>query len=198
MDIPNIRKEYWYGALVHRYLDHFLKLDNPPEFYSRIKVESSKVLDKKVEIKGKDVLQMSEDQIQDLATMFDIKQIPVRGFFTDINDLRDAAARLYLKKVQGIYVDKVPDFWKFNEETGGRTFSWGEQKVIVDEEGFNVETKGKSKSFAQMQKESQIRRGVYTDEAGLKVENVGHIGRKDFEEKKENKEISKKIEKKYK
>jgi hypothetical protein len=194
VEIPNIREEYWPGVVTHRYLEHALKLDNPPEFFSRVKIGESKVLDKKVEIKGKDVLHMSEDQIQDLAAIFDIKQIPLRDKM-DIDNLRSAAAKLYLKKVQGIHVDKVNDFWIFDEKTGGRVFSWGNQKVIVDEEGFNVEAKGNSKSFASMLKESQIRRGVVIDEAGLKVEEVGHIARKEFEEKEENAEIAENIEK---
>ena len=94
-----------------------------------------KKVDDKISIEGKNIAEMTETEIQQLATLFDIYEMPLPNVMS-ISALREHACKLYLRDVTGLDVEdlKVQKTMSCFKETpsGEMKFDLGDDEICVD------------------------------------------------------------------
>lgn len=92
-------------------------------------------IDDKIAIDGKNIAEMNETEIQQLAALFDIYSIPLPNIMS-ITALRERACQEYLKNVAGLDIDKDEIKKTLNCYTvtpaGTYKFELGEEQICVD------------------------------------------------------------------
>ena len=107
-----------------------------PDLLTQRKIGSVlKSIDDKIAIDGKNIAEMNETEIQQLAALFDIYSIPLPNIMS-ITALRERACQEYLKNVAGLDIDKDEIKKTLNCYTvtpaGTYKFELGEEQICVD------------------------------------------------------------------
>lgn len=111
--------------ILRRYLPYYIRKDkkNASRLFSKVKnflITDIQKLDEQCYLKGKDIATLSELEIQDLACLYDLYDIPVTGVL-NIQELRKKAMLAYMEKVLKIPM-KTPeeksqlDFFEVQED----------------------------------------------------------------------------------
>lgn len=104
-------------------------------------------------LEGKQIKELNEYEIQELACMYDLYEIPL-PFTTSISELRETAQKAYMKKVLEIPMEKVEDQEKLSffkrQPNGSLKFDLGDEilkvEVVENYIGKKVEVKKKTLS----------------------------------------------------
>lgn len=87
--------------ILRRFLPLLIKKDKKNPLLSKIKqwlITDCQKVDDKFRLEGKNINELSEYEIQELACMYDLYEVPLPST-TSITDLRAKASQIYLKKV---------------------------------------------------------------------------------------------------
>lgn len=87
--------------ILRRFLPLLIKKDKKNPLLSKIKqwlITDCKKIDDKFKLEGKNINELNEYEIQELACMYDLYEIPLPST-TSITDLREKATLIYMKKV---------------------------------------------------------------------------------------------------
>lgn len=125
--------------VLRRFIPLLIKKDKKfaQKLFSKIRslvITDIKELDGNCYLEGKDINELNEWEIQDLACLYDLYEVPLAGQFS-ITELRERAILAYMKKVLNIpmktaeekaqldFLEKQPD--------GTYKLNLGEEKIIV-------------------------------------------------------------------
>jgi len=148
---------YEQGAGTHilrRFLPILIRQKKNAPLFSKVKswiITDSKKVSDDFPLVGKDIAEMNEQEIQELACMYDIYEIPL-PFTLSISELREKATLCYMKKVLKVKMDTPKEmqentFFK-RQPDGTLKLDLGNEKVIVslvsNYIGKKVETKKKT------------------------------------------------------
>ena len=138
--VPRFKPEGLETHLLRRYLPYCIRKDkkNAQRLFSRVRnfvVTEIKKLDEACALHNRDINTLSELEIQDLACLYDLYEVPVSGVVS-IVELRQKAIIAYMKKVLKIPM-KTPeekaqlDFFK-KQPDGTYKLDLGDEKLIIN------------------------------------------------------------------
>ena len=124
--------------ILHRFIPMEIKKHKKMPVCDKVKnflITDIQKIDDKISIDGKNIAEMSETEIQQLAALFDIYCMPLPNIMS-ITALRERACQEYLKNVAGIDIDKDEVKKTLNCYTvtpaGTYKFELGEDQICVD------------------------------------------------------------------
>lgn len=109
--------------ILRRFLPLLIKKDKKNPLLSKIKqwlITDCKKVNENFKLEGKNINELNEYEIQELACMYDLFEIPLPST-TSITDLREKATQIYMKKVLKVPMDTIEqklanDFFKKQED----------------------------------------------------------------------------------
>lgn len=138
--IPRFKPEGIETHILRRYLPYYIRKDkkNAQRLFSRVRnfvITEIKKLDEECPLHKRDINTLTELEIQDLACLYDLYEVPVTGAVS-IVELRQKAILAYMKKVLKIPM-KTPEekaqleFFK-KQADGTYKLDLGDEKLIVE------------------------------------------------------------------
>lgn len=97
--------------ILRRFLPLLIKKDKKNPLLSKIKqwlITDCKMVDDKFKLEGKNINELNEYEIQELACMYDLYEIPLPST-TSITDLREKASQIYMKKVLKVPMNTIEE-----------------------------------------------------------------------------------------
>lgn len=97
--------------ILRRFLPLLIKKDKKNPLLSKIKqwlITDYKMVDDKFKLEGKNINELNEYEIQELACMYDLYEIPLPST-TSITDLREKASQIYMKKVLKVPMNTIEE-----------------------------------------------------------------------------------------
>ena len=152
-----VQKEGIETHIQKRYIPYLLKTDKTykNKMFSNLKnyrIVSIEKLEEETELFGKDILKLDEFEIQDLACLYDLYEVPLNGVYP-LNETREKTALAYLKKVLKVPM-KTPTEKKklkfLEQKTDGSfvpNFQGREILIEKDEEFFKKANKKEIQKF---------------------------------------------------
>lgn len=150
-EVARMKKEGIETHLEKRLIPYLLKTkkDYKTNLFSKLKryriVEIEK-LDKECNLFGKEVMELDEWELQQLATLYDLYEAPLAGIYP-INETREKTALAYFKKVLKVPLKTVQDKQKAdflvqtNDGSFKPKFDGIKTTVIENKEFFNIKPK---------------------------------------------------------
>lgn len=143
-----------YTHALRRHAPYLIQKDkkNSKALFSRIQalnIADIKVLDEPCYLKGKDINTLNDWEIQDLACLYDLYDVPLHGLYS-IGELREKTILAYMEYVLQIPMktNKEKDRLSFFEkqDDGSYKLNLGEDKVLIEiKESLYEQRKGEVK-----------------------------------------------------
>lgn len=152
-EIPECPDDFLYSVVKKRYLPLWINearkknKDKYPNFdgVESVRIYDYEINDKPDGLAGKDLCELDEKGIQDLATKFCLIAAPL-PLKTDIKTAREKCATIYLEKVKGLdfSTDAKKEEWSFWKKTPiGYKLDFSEQKFIIEDKQVTLEDDNK-------------------------------------------------------
>lgn len=158
IEVARMKKEGIETHLEKRLIPYFLKTEKKykDNLFSKIKhyrIVDIEKLDKECELFGKEVMELSELEIQQLATLYDLYEAPLYGVYP-LTTTREKTAIAYFKKVIKVPLKTVQDKQRAEflvQTTDGSfipKFDGIKTTIIENKEFFNVKPKEMNKKIS--------------------------------------------------
>ena len=175
IEVARIKKEGIETHLEKRLIPYLLKTEKKfkDNLFSKIKhyrIVDIEKLDKECFLFGKEVMDLNEFELQQLATLYDLYEAPLYGIYP-LNTARELTALAYFKKVLKVPLKTVKDKQKADflvQATDGSfkpKFDGIKTTIIENKEFFNVKPKEMNKKvstesyFEEIEKKNNLLEG---------------------------------------